>query len=377
MAAEGYQSRAAAADFERCLQLGGTDLRDDELFPTLTALTGYYFVRADLRRTAQLFESLRAGLEEGRQWLRPALEAGFGVVAWLRGQFDAARSQLEKATAGRAAADQHEIDAVWFDPADPIATAHIHLALIGLVRGDLAGAEAELTQAARRTEQLGFPQGPFNLAYTRLVESWIRIEAGQLDQAAALAADLTDLGERHGFDHWRLTGAAQQVTVRALAALGADDLDPSGLWAHIATVTRFVDSWRRFGLNLYLTFFDSVVGRLLIAAGQPDEARRRLDTGWHWPTTPGCVSTTPNCCGCAPTPTPTPTVAEPTSPRPSPSPAAKARLCLNYVPRSTITTYAAKPPCRAGRRRQSPARRQHVAGPDAGPGDPLKHSPPN
>ena len=129
-AAEGYQSRAAAADFERCLQLGGTDLRDDELFATLLALAGYYIARADLRRAAQVLESLRAGLEQGRQWFRPVIEARFGVVAWLRGEFDAAGSHLEAATAGLAAADQHEIDAVWFQPNDPIASAHLHLALI-------------------------------------------------------------------------------------------------------------------------------------------------------------------------------------------------------------------------------------------------------
>jgi predicted ATPase len=33
-AAEGLQSRESASDFERCLQLCGTDLRDDELFST-------------------------------------------------------------------------------------------------------------------------------------------------------------------------------------------------------------------------------------------------------------------------------------------------------------------------------------------------------
>ena len=39
-AAEGPSSSAVAADFERCLQIGGTDLRDDELVATLGALTG-------------------------------------------------------------------------------------------------------------------------------------------------------------------------------------------------------------------------------------------------------------------------------------------------------------------------------------------------
>jgi class 3 adenylate cyclase/tetratricopeptide (TPR) repeat protein len=275
--AEGYPIRAAAADFERCLQLGGTDLSDDELVATLFALAIYYGGRADLRRAVQVLESLRAGLGEERQWFHPWIEVLFGVVAWARGEFDAARAHLEQGNEGLAAADQKEIDAVWFMPHDPIATTHIHLGVAHLVRGDLTGAEAELAQAACRAEQVGFPRGPYSLANARFLECWVRIEAGQLDRAAELAADLTDLGERHGFDQWRVVGAAEQATVRALAALGADDLNPGGLSAHIATITRFVDTWRTFDVSLYLTFYDSVVARLLIAAGQPEQARARLD----------------------------------------------------------------------------------------------------
>jgi class 3 adenylate cyclase len=279
-AAEGYQSREAAADFERCLQLGGTDLRDDELFATLLALVmGYYLTRADLRRVVQVLESLRAGVGEGRQWLRPVIEACFGVVAVPCGDFDAARSHLERATAGLAATDQHRIDAVWFDPGDLLATAQIGLAMVGLVRGDLAGAEAELAPAARRCEQLGFPQGPFSLAFVRCTEIWVYIEAGQLDRAAVLAADVSERAERHGFDMWRLMGATWQAIIGGLAALGADDLDPTTLAAHIATTTTLVDTWRTFGLLIYITSLDAVLGRFLTAADQPEQARHRLDTG--------------------------------------------------------------------------------------------------
>ena len=180
--------------------------------------------------------------------------------------------------AGLATADQNDIDAVWFQPNDLIAVAHLHLAWTRLVRGDLTGAEAELARAARRAEQLGFPQGPFSLAYARFVETWVRIEAGQLDRAAVLVADLTELAERYGFDVYRLWGAAQQATVSALAALGADDLDPTALAAQIATMTTVLDTWRTVGMNIYLTSFDAVLARLLTAAGQPDQARARLDT---------------------------------------------------------------------------------------------------
>ena len=39
-----------------------------------------------------------------------------------------------------------------------------------------------------------------------------------------------------------------------------------------------LDTMRTIELNIYITFYDSVFGRLLIAAGQPEQARARLDT---------------------------------------------------------------------------------------------------
>ena len=66
MITEGQHDPESAADCERCLQLGGTDLRNDELFATLIAVTGYYAARADLHRLAQVLVPLRAGLADGR-----------------------------------------------------------------------------------------------------------------------------------------------------------------------------------------------------------------------------------------------------------------------------------------------------------------------
>ena len=278
-AVEGYQSRDAAADYERCLQLAGTDLRDEDLFATLAALEGYYVTRADLRRVVQVLEALRTGLKHGRQWFIPVIEEYVGLVAFLRGEFDAAISHFEAANADLAAAEQHNVDAAWFLVNEPLAYAHTHLAWARLVRGDLTAAETELAHAARRAEQLGFPEGPYTTGYARTLEIWVRIEAGQLDRAGVLAADLSDLGERHGFDIWRLAGAMWQAVVRGLDAVGADDVEQTALATHIATVTTLLDSARKVGLNLFLTFYDGVLGRLLIAAGQPEAARERLEVG--------------------------------------------------------------------------------------------------
>jgi len=100
----------------------------------------------------------------------------------------------------------------------------------------------------------------------------------KLDRAAVHAADLSELAERHGFDLFMLSGDTERATVSALAALGADN-DLSGLAAHIATLTTLRDTLRRLQVNAYATFFDAILGRLLIAAGQPKQARARLDIG--------------------------------------------------------------------------------------------------
>jgi hypothetical protein len=178
-----------------------------------------------------------------------------------------------------AAADQHKVDAGWFRVSEPIASACLYLALVALVRGDLTGAEAELARSARLAEGFGFPEGPYMHAYTRSMDTWLRVEAGQLDRAAVVAADMIDEAERHGFDMWRLVGATWQAAAGALAALDADDLDPTALAAHIATITTFLDTLRTIEVNIYTTIFDGVLGRLLIAAGQPEAARERLDIG--------------------------------------------------------------------------------------------------
>lgn len=131
--AEGAQSPVAVADFERCLQLAGTDLRDDELFATLLAVGAYYLWRADLHRAGQLLEVLQAATEQGRQWFRPAIDGSSGIVAWLRGEFDTARVYFDQATTGLGDDYEQRIQALWFVPHDPVALAHEHLAWDRLV----------------------------------------------------------------------------------------------------------------------------------------------------------------------------------------------------------------------------------------------------
>ena len=98
-------------DFERCLQLAGTDLRESELFATLTALWAYYLPRGDLRRTQQLSESMRGRASSHQKLVSPlrttspsALSPGMAGISLH------ARSLLEEATAALAAGGIPDLD---------------------------------------------------------------------------------------------------------------------------------------------------------------------------------------------------------------------------------------------------------------------------
>ncbi|HUO41213.1 MAG TPA: adenylate/guanylate cyclase domain-containing protein, partial [Mycobacterium sp.] len=227
-----------------------------------------------------LATSLRAALTPARQWLRPENTAAFGMVAWYRGEFDDARAELEEAAAARGDLRSAEIEAVWFMATEPIASIHTHLALARFVQGDWAGARDELAKSERRCEVLGFPQGPFSLAYIRSHEIFMSCIAGQPKRAAHLVVELADSAERHGFDFWAMIAATQQATVDAMSSLSREAVDPAELETHIEAMTMFLGLWRSLEINVLITYYDGVLAQLLIAAGRQAEAAEALVTAF-------------------------------------------------------------------------------------------------
>src|SRR5258707_11422116 len=272
---EGNLSPVSVADFERCLQLVGTDLRDNQVVATFIAAVAHYMWAANLRRAAQLVDVLRRGADPEQLWLGCAIHAGSGVVAFLRGEFAIARGHFERATTEEAPQDR--IDELWTVPTDPVAWSYIYLAVDSVLQGDLTGAEARLTQAVGRADQLGFPLDTYNHAWALRNEIWIRCEAGQLDRARTVAVQMIEQSERHGFDYWQRFGALEQCAIDARVLLASTERDPAALSAHITTMTAIQDTLRRIGVEAYRPINDALIGQLLIAAGRRDQARDRLD----------------------------------------------------------------------------------------------------
>ena len=286
---QGSQTGAGPADFQRCLALASAGNYEDELFATLTALISYYVPRAELRRAHELLDSLSARITKDRPWSYPAIASSLGCVTWLEGDFTAARGHLLRALAESSAADPAVLESAWWVVVDPISSALNFLALAYTVNGDLDRADAELAESVRRCDCLGFPQNAHNRAHTYFMEIWVRLESGQISEAAVLVAGLRRLSEQSGLDLWQWVGRTEHATVKALAALDAD-ADTAALVALAENLARHVDGSRLIHLNSYLTFHDAIIGRLLIAAGQPEKARERLEmalrhaeeTGMHF-----------------------------------------------------------------------------------------------
>lgn len=274
-AAAGPTSQEAAADFERCLQLSGGNL-SDRVLSTLGALVGYYMSRGDLRRAVQLLESTRRfAIARGPEWVHLANDVGFGTAAWYAGDFVSARARFEELAAGQTHADAAEIESEWFMLYEPAAAMYTLLALSRFMQGDLAGAESAFADAQARCAAIGFPHGPFSLAYSYSVEIWMRYEAGQYERASERVDDILRAAERYAFDAWQLIGMAERALVDAAAVLAtgrADDLAP-----HIDALRGYVQVMDALEVKPFLDAYDAVLARLYLATGDTERARRRVD----------------------------------------------------------------------------------------------------
>jgi class 3 adenylate cyclase/tetratricopeptide (TPR) repeat protein len=286
--AAGHTSTDAAAEFERCLQLIGTG-PSLELFGTFSALWSYYASRGDLRRASQLVEALRR-LEDLSDWYTTAYNAIAGALAMFRGQFDASRAALEAAAAALDRTGAPEMEEAWYAPNDPIAGLYAEVGFIRFLQGDLAGAEPAFARIERRCEALRFPHGPISLCYGRAREAAARIEAGQLDRAGELIEEVAHRAEQHGFGEWVMVSASNRASLAARTALAAGEADPATLHRHIQNMTAVVEGWRAANLKTFLASYESVLARLLAAAGKQEAARERVnlalqmaaDTGVHF-----------------------------------------------------------------------------------------------
>lgn len=273
--AQGHASSEAAAEFERCLELSGPD-SIAELYAALNALWIYYTARGDLRRGIRVGETLRARLAEVPDFdLSTATITG--ILAGFRGDFETARTRLERATVGGSGGTATREVRTYYGPNDPIGGTLSFLAFVRFIQGDLAGANTALRQMEARSHAVGFPQGAFSLCYGRSIDALIRAEAGEPKRCVELATELISLAKQHDFDEWSMVGWSEACVGNALLALATGECDAAALASHVKSMTSVVQTWRAFEVKTFLAYYDGVLARVLIAAGDKDAARECVD----------------------------------------------------------------------------------------------------
>jgi class 3 adenylate cyclase len=271
-AAQGHTSPEALAEFERCLQLINGE-PGPALYATFNALWFHYSSRGDLRRGRQLVESMRNRPVATLDATAAVSDAALGVLAAFRGELSLARETLEHSAAAMEADGAPEVQ-TWYSPNDPIAGMYSFLALARFLQGDLAEAEAALSAMETRCETLEFPRGPSSLCYGRALDSWIHIEAGQLDRATELVKDLKRRSKQDGFDEWVMIADSNRAVIESKRALFAGERE--ALDIHVQALTAVTQGWRALELRTWLAFYDAALVRALIGVRDLAAARAHV-----------------------------------------------------------------------------------------------------
>jgi class 3 adenylate cyclase len=271
VSAEGFGSVHAAADYRRCLELSVDDPAGEELYETLIALWGHYVNQSDLSRAHRVSTALRSLSQGVRSPMLPTNRASFGIIAWYRGSFTEAATQLAGAVEAihELGVDASSTPPSWTMPLDPVASMHVHDALAQHTVGDLLTAEQQLASALGRCATLPFPYGPFTEAYVRLLSTWMLVEPDETDLALRAVRRAAELADRHGFDAWQFWASMVTSPLEALLDPGADPL------AVAEQVSTMLEMWHALGVLVLSGSIQNLAARMLLAAGQQELAAAR------------------------------------------------------------------------------------------------------
>jgi class 3 adenylate cyclase/tetratricopeptide (TPR) repeat protein len=266
----GYAAPEVQADHRRAEVLA-TRLGRAEVLPALIALWGVWLTSGDLTTAQGVIDRLLAMVEQPAfSWFEPEVQACAGYLEFYQGHLGEAQASLERALAGFDArpADQ-SVSPFWPLPNDPIAASAIALACVGALRGEPGTAEHWEGEAVRRAEEVGFPRGPFSLAFVKTYAAFIRRFGGDYEAARRLGAEVVAIGQQHGYAYWISLGSSY------LAADGTGgEPDRAFLAQAIATL-------RLMGHEAFVASALAYLAQLHAQAGDTGRAQELVDEALH------------------------------------------------------------------------------------------------
>ncbi len=261
-AMSGYAAPAVQEDHRRAEQLTARLGARPEVLPSLIAIWAYWLVHGGVDTTRALIERL-AGMvhEDVYSWFTPEVEACVGWQQFYAADFEGAREHFEIGMAGfRARPADQTISPFWPLPNDPIAVSLIALSCVSTARGDLVEAGQWELEAIRRAEQIGFPRGPFSLAFVKTFAAWNARFLGDDQKSRRLGEEIVALGREHGYALWTALGSAYAPPV------------PTGGAEHRAFLEQVITTVRLMGQESFMAAYLGYLAELHAAAGEVPRA---------------------------------------------------------------------------------------------------------
>ncbi|MEX0863251.1 MAG: AAA family ATPase [Acidimicrobiia bacterium] len=211
---QGYAAPDVQSDHRQAEVLATRLGTRPEVLPSLIAIWAYWLTSGDLGTARGLIDRLSGMVRQPAfSWFEPEVESCSGWLDLYEGHLDSARAHLETAIAGFLArpADQ-SVSPFWPLPNDPVAVSEIALACVSTLQGEPEKAQHWEREAIRRAEEIGFPRGPFSLAFVKTYSAWIRRFLGQHEAARLLGAEIVGIGQVYGYAYWMMLGSAYVTT---------------------------------------------------------------------------------------------------------------------------------------------------------------------
>jgi class 3 adenylate cyclase len=257
---QGYAAPAVQSDHRRAEELATRLGARPEVPPSLIAIWSYWLVSGDGATARALIERLTAMVRlEAFAWFEPEVAACAGWQEFFAGNLLTSRDHLQRAApgfAGRPAGQR--VSPFWPLPNDPVAVSLIGLASVSALRGEAAESARREREAFRRAEGIGFPQGPFSLAFVTVFAAWLRRFAGDHDESRRLGAEVVAIGRKHGYVFWTTLGSCYAAE------------EPPGGTAHREHLRRSVGALRLMGQESFAAANLAYLGRLEAAAGDAE-----------------------------------------------------------------------------------------------------------
>jgi hypothetical protein len=239
-----------------------------QVVPSLVAIWSYWLAAGDTPTSRRVLDRLTAMVsQDDFSWFAPEVEQCAGLQEFFEGHLDLAMAHQQRAYAGFLARPAEAlVSPFWPLPTDPVAVCLIGTACIMTLRGEPGALEWE-ERAIRRAEEVGFPRGPFTLAFVKLYAAWIRRFNRDEAEARRLGAEIVALGQEHGYVFWSAMGMTYATT------------EVPGGWAHRQNLQQSYDTLRLMGQEAFNAFALGYLAELHAEAGELDRALELVGDG--------------------------------------------------------------------------------------------------